>query len=277
MKNQNYNEFLRSKVCVASQTGFDIKQEDLHPALLPHQKAAVQWALKGGRRALFESFGLGKTLQELEFCRQVVMHKGGRALIVLPLGVKQEFTRDAVNLLGMAMVAQRARGVISSVYAGRGERTSRIGDRKIHCNPEWVMSWRSSFHHCESEILDDGAWKKVKESIPAGEREVWSIQVADDASYTAEGCIVKNCPLQTDIVERIINRYSNPGDLVLDPFGGLMTVPLYAIKAGRRGYGIELNPDYFRDGVGYLQQEEKQVKQFTLFDLLGGSAEEAAV
>lgn len=178
-------------------------------------------------------------------------------------------------LLGMAMVAQRARGVIASVYAGRGNRTSCIGEREIHCNPEWIMSWRISSHHCESDILDDGAWKKVKESVPSGEREVWSIQVADDASYTAEGCIVKNCPLQIDIVERIINRYSNPGDLVLDPFGGLMTVPLYAVKAGRRGYGIELNPDYFRDGVGYLKQEEQQVKQFSLFDMIAGENEEA--
>ena len=74
------------------------------------------------------------------------------------------------------------------------------------------------------------------------------------------------CPLQLDIVERIINRYSNPGDLVLDPFGGLMTVPLTAIKLGRRGYGIELNPDYFRDGVGYLKQYEESKEQLTLFD-----------
>lgn len=76
------------------------------------------------------------------------------------------------------------------------------------------------------------------------------------------------CPLQIDIVERIINRYSNPGDLVLDPFGGLMTVPLTAIKMGRRGYGIELNPDYFRDGVGYLKQYEDTQEQLTLFDVV---------
>ena len=76
------------------------------------------------------------------------------------------------------------------------------------------------------------------------------------------------CPLQLDIVERIINRYSNPGDLVLDPFGGLMTVPLVAIRNGRRGYGIELNPDYFRDGVGYLKSEEAKDNQITLFDVV---------
>lgn len=77
------------------------------------------------------------------------------------------------------------------------------------------------------------------------------------------------CPLQLDIVERIINRYSNPGDLVLDPFGGLMTVPLMAIKHGRKGYGIELNPDYFRDGVGYLKAEESKDNQISLFDIIG--------
>ena len=45
------------------------------------------------------------------------------------------------------------------------------------------------------------------------------------------------CPLQLDIVERIINRYSNEGDLVYDPFGGLMTVPMMAVKMKRRGKG----------------------------------------
>lgn len=76
------------------------------------------------------------------------------------------------------------------------------------------------------------------------------------------------CPLQLDIVERIINRYSNEGDLVLDPFGGLMTVPMTAVKMGRRGYGIELNPDYFRDGVGYLKEAEEEMLNLTLFDFL---------
>lgn len=76
------------------------------------------------------------------------------------------------------------------------------------------------------------------------------------------------CPLQLDIVERVINRYSNPGDVVMDPFGGLMTVPYMAIKAGRRGIGIELNHDYFRDGVGYLKHAETQATAPTLFDYL---------
>lgn len=75
------------------------------------------------------------------------------------------------------------------------------------------------------------------------------------------------CPLQLDIVERIINRYSNEGDIVYDPFGGLMTVPMTAVKTHRYGKGCELNPDYFRDGVGYLQSAENEVDEPTLFDL----------
>ncbi len=95
-----YLEFLRTKVVQAPCSGFELDIKDIHPALKPHQKDAVLWALKGGRRALFESFGLGKTIQELEWCHQVVRHEGGQALIILPLGVRQEFMRDAVQLLG---------------------------------------------------------------------------------------------------------------------------------------------------------------------------------
>ena len=92
-----YQEFLKTKIELATDSGFEV--DSLNDALMPHQKDAVAWALKGGKRALFESFGLGKTVQEYEFCYQVVKKFGGKALIVLPLGVKQEFTHDAVEVL----------------------------------------------------------------------------------------------------------------------------------------------------------------------------------
>lgn len=95
-----YLDFLKSKIEIATDSGFNVEPSKLNKALKPHQKDAVSWALKGGRRALFESFGLGKTVQEIEFCHQAAGHQNGRALIVLPLGVKQEFTRDAAEILG---------------------------------------------------------------------------------------------------------------------------------------------------------------------------------
>lgn len=100
LSEMTYKEFLESKIELAQDSGFEVNPTDINKALKPHQGDAVIWALKGGRRALFESFGLGKTMQEIEFCKQVIDHEGGRALIVLPLGVKQEFTQDAVNVLG---------------------------------------------------------------------------------------------------------------------------------------------------------------------------------
>lgn len=96
----DYIEFLKTKVELAKESGFELPEEEINKALKPHQRDAVRWALKGGRRALFESFGLGKTIQEIEFCHQAAKHEKGKALIVLPLGVKQEFTRDAVEILG---------------------------------------------------------------------------------------------------------------------------------------------------------------------------------
>lgn len=97
-----YEEFIENKVDIAPKTGFRIELSEIHPALKWHQKLAVQWAIAGGRRGLFEKFGLGKTVQELEFCRIILKHKGGNALIVLPLGVRQEFTHDAVAILEIA-------------------------------------------------------------------------------------------------------------------------------------------------------------------------------
>ena len=99
--NAEYYNFLRGKINIAPESGFIISPEDISPVLKPHQQDAVIWAIRGGRRALFESFGLGKTIQQLEICRIITSKKGGKALVVCPLGVKQEFTEDAKNLLGI--------------------------------------------------------------------------------------------------------------------------------------------------------------------------------
>lgn len=100
MSESKYYDFLKSKIDIAPESGFEIQPHEVNPALKPHQRDAVMWAVRGGRRALFESFGLGKTAQQLEWCRIISQHEQGRALIILPLGVRQEFQRDAVRLLG---------------------------------------------------------------------------------------------------------------------------------------------------------------------------------
>lgn len=75
------------------------------------------------------------------------------------------------------------------------------------------------------------------------------------------------CPLQFDIVDRVIRRFSNLGDTIFDPFGGLFTVPYRAMKLGRKGRAVELNEDYYRDGLTYLREMENQVSMPTLFGM----------
>ena len=96
-----YEEFLAEKVNFNRTYGFDLDPELIHPILKPHQRDIVAWAVRGGRRAIFAAFGLGKSVMQLEILRLITEHHGGAAsaLIVCPLGVRQEFKRDVKNAL----------------------------------------------------------------------------------------------------------------------------------------------------------------------------------
>jgi hypothetical protein len=92
---QTYRQFLESKVRLEEQRGFEVDERELNPLLKPHVRVGVQWALRGGRRALFWRFGLHKTTAQLEIMRLIGIHHPGIRLTVLPLGVRQEFFNDA--------------------------------------------------------------------------------------------------------------------------------------------------------------------------------------
>ncbi|MGC8703750.1 MAG: DNA methylase N-4, partial [Thiomonas sp.] len=95
-----YLKFLRDKIKLASFSGFDTDPADIHPTLYPHQRDIARWAVKGGNRAIFASFGLGKSVMQIEWCRQIQRMAGGQVLIVCPLGVRQELIRDG-RMLGV--------------------------------------------------------------------------------------------------------------------------------------------------------------------------------
>lgn len=94
----DYNDFLTKKILGTPKMGFKIDLTDLHESNLPHQRDVITWAADGGRRAIFASFGLGKTQMQLELARLCISVNGGQALIVCPLCVKQEFKNDAKRL-----------------------------------------------------------------------------------------------------------------------------------------------------------------------------------
>ncbi|MDP3859873.1 MAG: DNA methyltransferase [Stagnimonas sp.] len=98
-----YRQFLEAKVLFDHRHGFEIDPSEVNPILKPHQAAIVVWAVLMGGAGLFEAFGLGKSVQQLEILRLILKHSGGqRALICAPLGVRQEFKRDA-EMLGLTI------------------------------------------------------------------------------------------------------------------------------------------------------------------------------
>lgn len=120
---------------------------------------------------------------------------------------------------------------------------------------------------------------EMKGKLPSGfmllQPQSWSDDVWADitrmrtlnGAQWSKGKEMHLCPLQFDIVDRVIEQMSNEGDIVLDPFGGLMTVPYRAVQRNRIGWGIELNPAYFADGAAYCKAAEMNVELPTLFDL----------
>lgn len=136
-----------------------------------------------------------------------------------------------------------------------------------------------------NEIWDFEYIVKIAETLelhgklPSGfmllQPQSWSDEVWTDVtrmrtlngSQWSKGKEMHLCPMQFDIADRVIEQLSNPGEIVLDEFAGLYTVPYRALLMGRKGLGLELNPSYFTDGVVYCKGAEQNVDIPTLFDM----------
>lgn len=86
----DYQDFLKSKARTIPCCGFSFEKENMNPALFDWQKDVVCWALKKGKAALFEDCGLGKTIQQLEWCHIIAEHTGTPTLILAPLAVSRQ-------------------------------------------------------------------------------------------------------------------------------------------------------------------------------------------
>jgi DNA modification methylase len=74
------------------------------------------------------------------------------------------------------------------------------------------------------------------------------------------------CPLQLDFIERCIRLWSNEGETVFSPFGGIGSEPYTAVKLGRQALAIELKPTYWQTAVRNLQDIEAALDLPSLFD-----------
>ena len=138
----DYDSFLEGKRIAARPSGFD-PGDGVSDALFPHQRDIVRWCVTGGRRAIFAAFGLGKSIMQLEIMRLILGREGGKALIVCPLGVRQEFSRDA-ELIG-----------VSPVFVRRDEEVA--GDGLYLTNYESVRDGRLSPSLFKAVSLDEAS------------------------------------------------------------------------------------------------------------------------
>lgn len=90
-----YSEFIAAKRVVVPEAGFAVgRSPAISNRVFPFQRANVEWACRRGRAALFLDTGLGKTIQQLEWARQVAAHTGRSVLILAPLAVSKQTVRE---------------------------------------------------------------------------------------------------------------------------------------------------------------------------------------
>jgi DNA modification methylase len=111
---------------------------------------------------------------------------------------------------------------------------------------------------------DNETWIEWARPVWFGIRETNTLNTAVAREDADERHI---CPLQLDLIERVIRLWSNRGETVLTPFLGIGSEVYSAVKLGRRGIGCELKPSYWRTAVGNLTDLEEQMNLPTLFDV----------
>jgi DNA modification methylase len=79
-------------------------------------------------------------------------------------------------------------------------------------------------------------------------------------------------PLQLDVIDRIVELYSNPNEVVLTPFMGVGSEVYSPVSHGRKAIGVELKDSYFKQAIINVQEAEKRFKekseQLSMFDSL---------
>lgn len=79
------------------------------------------------------------------------------------------------------------------------------------------------------------------------------------------------CPLQLDVIERAIQLWTNPNDIVLSPFGGIGSEGFVAVKAGRRAVLVELKESYYKQACANLERAERERDTVDMVDLMEAS------
>jgi len=115
----------------------------------------------------------------------------------------------------------------------------------------------------ENGELDNDTWVEWAHGIWTGIRETETLQYSTARDGDDEKHI---CPLQVETIERCVRLYSNPGETVLTPFGGIGSEGYMAIKLGRKAILVELKRSYFGVLVQNMRRAEIESNTINLFE-----------
>lgn len=120
-------------------------------------------------------------------------------------------------------------------------------------NPEPVTHTAESFPVSKWQKYASPVWMDIN---PSDTLQRLSVREDKDERHI--------CPLQLEVIERGIELWTNPGDIVFTPFAGIGSEVYVALKNQRRGVGIELKPSYYRQAVENCKAAEDEKEQLTL-------------
>ena len=122
--------------------------------------------------------------------------------------------------------------------------------RKLGENPEYISHTHETFPVNVWQRYASPVWMDIRQSNTLQRK---SARDEKDEKHI--------CPLQLDVIERCIDLWTNPDDIVLDPFSGIGSVPYQAVLMGRRGLGFELKDTYFDQSVNNLKKAEEEYRE----------------
>lgn len=149
--------------------------------------------------------------------------------------------------------------------------------RKPGENAEPIRAGSSEKYNSGGGWIDNDTWCEY--AAP-----VWYRQTPGKPGGIRETDVLKNfatakddqdekhlCPLQLGVISRLVQLFSNPGDVVMDPFSGIASTGYQSILLGRKYVGFELKPSYYRVGVANLKAavERSKVNELPLFAAVG--------
>jgi len=114
--------------------------------------------------------------------------------------------------------------------------------RKLGDNPEPISHTKEGFPVALWQNYASPIWMDIN---PSNTLQKQSAREDKDEKHI--------CPLQLEVIERAINLWSNPNDIVLSPFMGIGSEGYQALKQGRRFVGCELKQSYYNQAVKNLK------------------------